>query len=291
MWSRDLKGHDPRTGKVVRALVQEMTGPMSHDRCYRNRITHRHYLNSATGGSDFVKLDGTAESPNPWARSTCGLAVMPANGMLYNGPYVCQCAIATMATGVNGFYNGSDNTDRRFNVKIEPRLIKGPAFGDGSVSTAGNPTRQRGTSRPQQSLADASGFQNNEGTAASPDDWPTYRYSSMRSGVSPGRTPEELATRWKVDIGAHPTAPVVAGDSVYVADRDGYTVYSLDRDSGETRWSFITDSRIDSPPTYYKGMILVGSRGGSVYALGASDGQLFWKFNGMPQRRLICDRA
>lgn len=259
VWSRDLKGHDPRTGKVVRALAQEMTGPMSHDRCYRNRITHRYYLNSATGGSDFVNLDGTAESPNPWARSTCGLAVMPANGMLYNGPYVCQCAIATMATGVNGFYNGSDNTDRRFTVMIEPRLIKGPAFGEGT------------------------------GTAASADDWPTYRYSSMRSGVSPGRTPEELATRWKVDVGSHPTAPVVAGDSVYVADRDGYTLYSLDRDSGETRWSFITDGRIDSPPTYYKGMILVGSRGGSVYALRASDGQLSWKFNGMPQRRLICD--
>lgn len=259
VWSRDLKGHDPKTGKVVRMLSQEMTGPMSHDRCYRNRITHRYYLNSATGGSDFVKLDGTAESPNPWARSTCGLAVMPANGMLYNGPYVCQCAIATMATGVNGFYNGSDNTDRRFTVRIEPRLVKGPAFGDGT------------------------------GTAASADDWPTYRYSSMRSGVSPGRTPEELVTRWKVDVGAHPTAPVVAGDSVYVADRDGYTLYSLDRDSGKTRWSFITDGRIDSPPTYYKGMILVGSRGGSVYALRASDGQLSWKFNGMPQRRLICD--
>jgi outer membrane protein assembly factor BamB len=232
---------------------------MSHDRCYRNRITHRYYLNSASGGSDFVKLDGTVETPNPWARSTCGLAVMPANGMLYNGPYVCQCAIATMASGVNGFYNGSGNTDRRFTVEIEPRLVKGPAFG-----------------------IDA-------GTAASADDWPTYRYCSMRSGVAPGRTAEELATRWKVDVGSHPTAPVVAGHSVYVADRDGYTLYSLNREDGRARWSFIADGRIDSPPTYYKGMILVGSRGGSVYALRASDGQLAWKFNGMPKRRLICD--
>ncbi|MCS7467002.1 hypothetical protein NZK35_10125 [Stieleria sp. ICT_E10.1] len=126
---RDLNGRDPKTGKVVRTLSQEMAGPMSHDRCYRNRITHRYYLNSASGGSDFVKLDGTAETPNPWARPTCGLAVMPANGMLYNGPSVCQCAIGTMATGVNGFYNGCGNTDRRFNVSIEPRLVKGPAFG------------------------------------------------------------------------------------------------------------------------------------------------------------------
>lgn len=259
VWSRDLKGHDPKTGKVVQTLAQEMTGPMSHDRCYRNRITHRYYLNSASGGSDFVKFDGTAETPNPWARSTCGLAVMPANGMLYNGPYVCQCAIGTMATGVNGFYNGSGNTDRRFTVEIEPRLVKGPAFGKG------------------------------ESTAATADDWPTYRYSSTRSGVVPGRTPEQLAVQWKVDVGSHPTAPVVAGDSVYVADRDGYTLYSLNREDGETRWTFIADGRIDSPPTFYNGMILVGSRGGSVYCLRASDGQLAWKFNGMPDRRLICD--
>ena len=259
VWSRDLKGHDPKTGKVVETLAQEMTGPMSHDRCYRNRITHRYYLNSASGGSDFVKLDGTAESPNPWARSTCGLAVMPANGMLYNGPYVCQCAIGTMATGVNGFYNGSGNTDQRFTVDIEPRLVKGPAYGT------------------------------SYGTTATADDWPTYRYSNMRSGVSPGRTSEELSIKWTVDVGAHPTAPVVAGDSVYVADRNGYTLYSMDRETGETRWAFIADGRIDSPPTCHKGLILVGSRGGSVYCLRASDGQLVWTFNGMPERRLICD--
>ncbi|MCB9875723.1 MAG: PQQ-binding-like beta-propeller repeat protein [Planctomycetaceae bacterium] len=281
VWSRDLKGHDLSTGKVVRTLAQEMTGPMSHDRCYRNRITHRYYLNSASGGSDFVKLDGTAESPNPWARSTCGLAVMPANGMLYNGPYVCQCAIGTMATGVNGFYNGSGNTDQRFTVEIEPRLVKGPAFS--------NPTRERGTSRTPPSLAHASGSQFNEDADATVDDWPTYRYSNMRSGVAPGRTPESLATKWKATVGSHPTSPVIAGDSVYVADRDGYTLYSLDRENGETRWSFFADGRIDSPPTYYRGMILVGSRGGSVYGLRASDGQLAWKFNGMPERRLICD--
>ena len=42
-----------------------------------------------------------------------------------------------MATGVNGFYNGSGNTDGRFTVEIEPRLVKGPAFGkvDGTAAT------------------------------------------------------------------------------------------------------------------------------------------------------------
>ena len=36
-------------------------------------------------------------------------------------------------------------------------------------------------------------------------------------------------------------------------------------------------------------MVLFGSRCGWVYCLRASDGQLAWKFNGMPERRLVCD--
>ena len=259
VWSRDLTGRDPKTGKVVRSLTQEMNGPMSHDRCYRNRITHRYYLNSATGGTDLLALDGSLESPNPWVRSTCGLAVMPANGMIYSGPYVCQCAIGTMASGVNGFYNGSGNTGKQFTVELAPRLVKGPAFGSSS------------------------------GAAATAADWPTYRYSSMRSAVAAAPAAVSLSPKWKVDIGSQPTAPVVAGDTVYVADRDSYILHALDRETGKTRWTYIADGRIDSPPTYYKGVILFGSRSGWVHCLRASDGQLAWKFAGMPERRLICD--
>ena len=62
---------DPATGEVRRELTQKMTGPMGHDRCYRNRITELWYINTATGGSDFLALDGSGEFPNPWVRSTC----------------------------------------------------------------------------------------------------------------------------------------------------------------------------------------------------------------------------
>ena len=259
VWSRDLKGRDPKTGKVVRTLKQEMTGPMSHDRCYRNRITDFHFLNSASGGTDFMALDGSLESPNPWVRSTCGLAVMPANGMIYKGPYVCQCAVGSMVSGVNALYNGSGNTGEMFTVEIEPRLVKRPAFGSAA------------------------------GAATTASDWPTYRYSSMRSAIATAPTAESLAPKWNVDIGSQPTAPVVAGDTVYVADRDNYTLHALDRENGNTRWTYIAEGSIDSPPTYYQGMVLYGTRTGRVHCLRASDGQLAWKFSPMPERRLVCD--
>jgi SAM-dependent methyltransferase len=41
VWSAYYDGHDPQTGEVVKTLSQWMTGPMGHDRCYRNRITDR----------------------------------------------------------------------------------------------------------------------------------------------------------------------------------------------------------------------------------------------------------
>ena len=79
---------------------------------------------------------------------------MPANGMMYNGPYVCQCAIATMISGVNAVYNGSGNTGQQFTVEPATRLVKGPAFGVAS------------------------------GADATATDWPTYRYSNTRSAVA-----------------------------------------------------------------------------------------------------------
>ncbi|UCE47372.1 MAG: PQQ-binding-like beta-propeller repeat protein, partial [Phycisphaerales bacterium] len=59
VWTANDKAYDLRTGAQVKNLAQKMTGPMGHDRCYRNRITDRWYINSATGGSDFLALDGS----------------------------------------------------------------------------------------------------------------------------------------------------------------------------------------------------------------------------------------
>ena len=223
VWSRDLTGRDPKTGQVVRQLQQEVDGPMSHDRCYRNRITHRYYLNSASGGTDFLKLDGKAESPNPWVRSTCGLAVMPANGMVYNGPYVCQCAIGVMVTGLNGLYNGTGNSDERFTVTLEPRLVKGPAFGC------------RG------------------GAAATPSDWPTYRCSSMRSAVT---VAHRTGTRCPKMEGRYRLAPDRAGrgrqQRLCCPARRLHTACARPGKRNHL-WSFTAGGRIDSPPTYYQG--------------------------------------
>ncbi|MBF0196555.1 MAG: PQQ-binding-like beta-propeller repeat protein, partial [Planctomycetes bacterium] len=48
--------YDARTGKNLGTISQKENGPMSHDRCYRNMITEKYYINSKTGGADFLSL-------------------------------------------------------------------------------------------------------------------------------------------------------------------------------------------------------------------------------------------
>jgi len=97
-------GHNPtqynvETGAIIKKIVQKMTGPMGHDRCYRNYITERYFINSKTGGADFLELETSKEFPHHWIRGGCGMGVLPANGLVYSTPYSCQCSMGGHVPG------------------------------------------------------------------------------------------------------------------------------------------------------------------------------------------------
>ena len=75
---------------------------------------------------------------------------------------------------------------------------------------------------------------------------------------------------------------MVAGGKVFVAAVDQHTLYAIDQKSGKIAWKCIVGGRIDSPPTFYKGMLLLGSADGYVYCLRASDGAMAWRFQAAP---------
>jgi len=260
VWTGHLKGLDPATGEVKRELTQKMTGPMSHDRCYRNRITHKYYINSKSGGTDLVALDGSGEFPAPWMRATCGLSITPSYGRLYSSPYVCACEIGTMLLGFNCTYNQSRDTGKVMTIEEDRRLVKGEAYGVKS----GKPV-----------------------SAAT--SWPTYRHDNARSGVSTAAIPEQVEVVWSASLPGQPTAPVIAGGLLLVAVRDMHTVYALDSRTGEQKWHYIADGAIDSPPTCHGRLVLFGSRDGWVYCLDARSGVLVWRFSDLPAVRLMCD--
>ena len=256
-------GHNPtqynvETGAVIKKIVQKMTGPMSHDRCYRNYITERYFINSKTGGADFLDLETSQEFPNHWTRGGCGIGVLPANGLVYSTPYSCQCSMGAMFQGMNAYASPQPSLrtpDQPITIKRSIRLEKGPAYDKIT-----------------------------EPTPAAEDDWPAYRYNGFRGGVTKAEIPATLSVRWETKLPTKPSAVTAAAGKVFACDVHTHTLYALDSNTGQTKWTHTAGGRIDSPPAYYKGMVLFGSRDGWVYCLRASDGMLAWRFKDLPDK-------
>jgi len=260
--SKQPASYNPETGEKLRTIQQKMTKPMGHDRCYRNFITERYYINSKTGGADFLMLDGGREFPHHWVRGTCGMGVIPCNGLLYAPPFSCQCSIGAMIQNMNAVYTekGLKSPGQKIQVARTPRLIKGSAYG-----TIRNPK---------------SAIRNGV-------DWPTYRQNGTRGGTTTAYVPARLRPIWSAKLTTTPSALTVAGGKVFVADTDAHTVHALDAATGRGVWDYVAGSRVDSPPTCTKGMVLFGSRDGWVHCLRASDGELVWRFRDLPDK-IIC---
>jgi outer membrane protein assembly factor BamB len=138
-------------------------------------------------------------------------------------------------------------------VKIERsvRLDKGPAYGE-SVKSADAP-------------------------------WPTFRQDARRYAGTTTNVPlDGLKPLWKSQFKTRVSAPVIAEDKLFVAETDVHTLRALDVGSGKIVWEYVAGGRIDSPPTYHKGLLLFGSRDGWVHCVRASDGVLSWRFRDLP---------
>ncbi len=260
VWTANKQAYEPLTGKPIRTLPQKMTGPMGHDRCYENRITERWYINTVTGGSDFLALDGSGEYPSPWGRSTCGIGHLPCNGLLYLGPPACSCGNKVQLISLNALSAepGLESSGQPLDIPVNPQLEKGPAFDD--VIAAAD---------------------------VAESDWPAYRHDATRGGCTRAAVGETINPLWQTKLGARASAPVIVGDRVYVADVDAHAVCALSAVDGKVQWRYTAGGRVDTPPTWHAGRLLFGSHDGWVYCLRAKDGALMWRFKALPDR-LIC---
>jgi outer membrane protein assembly factor BamB len=254
---KDFLGIDIMTGQVIKQYDGTRVWPSGHHhRCYRNKATTSYFI-CGRRGVEFINLADDSFIHNWWIRGACQYGVMPANGLLYVPPDPCQCFSRIKLNGLLSF----TSEDTSFPVG-GPSLVKGPAFDNAS---AGMPSQKQS------------------------DDWPTYRHDMSRSGFTEHALPASLETGWKRRFDGPVSAVTASGNHVYLAEIDAHKVHCLDSDSGEGKWSFVAGARVDSPPTFYGGMVLFGCRDGWVYALRASDGALTWKFRAAPEERFIVE--
>jgi outer membrane protein assembly factor BamB len=189
-------------------------------------------------------------------RPPCNDGVLIAYGLLYWGPWMCDCNLSLI----------------------------------GSIALAAADTAARvAPYGPERLEVNASGKAPGPRAApVGPRDWPTYRKDNLRSAGTDAAVPARVQERWRFvpAAPAAPTAPVAAGGTVLVGFDDG-VVRALDADSGAERWRAYTGGAVLFPPTIAAGRAYVGSADGWVYCLNAADGRRLWRYRVAPAERRI----
>lgn len=189
-------------------------------------------------------------------RPSCNDGVVPANGMLYIGPWLCDCNLALMGAMALG-PAGDFRFDHPF---VESERLEVVAENTGDVAAL----------------------------ETSPDDWPTYRANNDRTASTGVRIPGRVTQRWTCAPEQAVTAapPTSAGNRVFLCGFDG-KVRAIDGKSGTLQWSFLTAGPVRASATIWNGRVYVGSGDGYVYCLEAATGRLLWRFRAAPVERRI----
>ncbi|HUU27679.1 MAG TPA: PQQ-binding-like beta-propeller repeat protein [archaeon] len=193
---------------------------------------------------------------NGAVRPACNDGVIPANGLLYLGPWLCDCNLSLMgrlalcSAGAFKFEYKATEADRlELGVKDLTRVA---AF----------------------DISDR--------------DWPAYRGNNARSSSSRAEVPGQVEKIWEYEPGSpvKSSAPTSAGGLVFLGG-DDCKVRAVDAATGVLKWSFLTGGPVIQPPTIWQGRAYVGSGDGYVYALEAATGKMLWRFRAAPVERKI----
>ncbi|MCW8132542.1 MAG: PQQ-binding-like beta-propeller repeat protein [Planctomycetota bacterium] len=130
-------------------------------------------------------------------------------------------------------------------------------------------------------------------------DWPVFRGASGGNATS-AALGKNLSKAWEAKIGvggAHfgimsgqrtgLTQAVIGYGLAVVADIDGGRIVALDAASGQEKWAYPVGSRVDFPPTLYKGLCLVAARDGWVHCLDAATGAPVYRLRAAPRERYM----
>ncbi len=276
---------DPATGTVE----QEYPAGLCH--CFPPVATSRFLF---SGEMELTNLATGRMDANRITKAACGRDVgwVPANGLIYVTPKHCVCW--PMLRGYAAMAPASKSKRGSRERRDEHRLERGPAYSETSFSPPASGSPPEATGAPPA-----------HDDALLSEDWPCYRHDAWRSSSTPANVPKDLAVLWTTSLGGWPegtlvedwhdnpfvhgpiTAPVIADGLTVVARPDAHEVVALDAATGQPRWRFTADGRIDTPPTLHRGLCLFGSKSGSVFALRADDGQLVWRLRAAPSEEQI----
>lgn len=187
-------------------------------------------------------------------RPACNDGVIPANGLIYLGPWACDCNLSLI-----GNVARCSAGDFRFDAESTPRQLETPGKG-----------------------ADIAPLE------VTPKDWPTYRADNARSSgtKTPARPIAELRWTFDPELPFTPSEATAAGGLVFFGGDSG-EVRALDAKTGEARWTFATAGVVKYPPAISENRAYFGSADGYAYCVEAATGRMLWRFRAAPMQRHI----
>ncbi|MAV36955.1 MAG: hypothetical protein CMJ59_16025 [Planctomycetaceae bacterium] len=219
---------------------------------------------TASGDSFFCRGEGTLRYDRESKRvlidgaqrPACNDGAIPAHGLLYLGPWQCDCNLSLIGN-IAKCSAGDFDFDRR--ATAAENLTVGR---DDLTQVKAFPITNR--------------------------DWPTLRADNDRSSSTQVKTPTSVQRRWHFlpDRDFRPVPAVAAGGLVFSTGTDG-AVRAIVADTGEVSWVFPTAGPIKQPPTLWGDRLYVGSGDGHAYCLEAASGELLWSFRAAPIERHI----
>ncbi len=266
------KGYDLKTGELKKELPAIATaGACKPDVMTENYHLHFRKKMAGSGLSVEDALTGELAAPVFQGRLACSVSCMPANGLIYMHPFSCTC----VGMPIKGYHALESRELKQTPDPLDARIEKGPAVG-----TSGKvlPFEQ---------------------------DWPIYRGDAKRTASTGTEIPTDFEPLWIADfshdasanlkedwdtnlyVSGPLSAPVIAGDQVFVTLPDRHAVACLETCAGKEQWRFTAGGRVDSAPTIYKGRCYFGSSDGWVYCLNTDNGRLVWRLRLAPHERWI----
>jgi len=136
------------------------------------------------------------------------------------------------------------------------------------------------------------------------EDWPMWRYDAGRTALSSEYLNDELHLNWVQYFSARESVwddplnqdlmsydrtfePIVLDKTLYVGFNDCDKVAAFDLVTGRLKWEFFTDGPVRLPLAGWKNKVYFSSDDGNLYCLSAENGQLLWKFEGVPTNQKI----
>jgi len=238
-------GYDVETGKIEQEFFTESDVYMMNARCHMSCATTNFLIPSRTG-VELVSLKDEKWTLHHWVRGSCLYGLMPANGILYAPPNPCGCYSQSNLDHFNAVTGENPSWERTLESLKSADFVSGVKMKKESV-------------KPE------------------PDVWPTYRHDNLRSAGTRTEVKLPLKRSWRVDGYENLTAPVVAQNRIFLAEKDKHILHALGAENGANLWSYVAGGRIDSPPTACGNALFFGSADGWLYKLRVADGALVWK--------------